>query len=312
MRAVPTDGEGSFDGMADDPAGTAASNNPLLSTLVAAVTAAGLGDTLNSAGPFTIFAPVNSAFDKIPTADLDTVLADTDLLTSILTYHVVPEQLSSADLVDAGTFTTVNGAELSRRGRRHPESTAARPPSLRRRPDGQRHGVPHRHRAHAAGLSPTPISGRDGEGSHDPSPAARGTGTLFAVGEDGAVGAAAGWRAGAVTVSRRCGTCWTDRRGRACDVRSGSASAGPTLGPVTDGPGVQRRRPDRSRKETPLNSTQSRREVGECCGQLGRRAEVEVAAEGEGGGVDPFGAEPHQYVSGHRVRHATSSSLSPW
>jgi len=111
--AVPASGEGSFDGMADDPAATAASNNPQLSTLVAAVTAAGLGDTLNSAGPFTIFAPINSAFEKIPKADLDKVLADKDLLTSILTYHVVAGKMSSADLAKAGTLTTVNGAELT-------------------------------------------------------------------------------------------------------------------------------------------------------------------------------------------------------
>jgi uncharacterized surface protein with fasciclin (FAS1) repeats len=110
--SLPADGEGSLAGMADDPAATAASNNPELSTLVAAVTEAGLVDTLNSEGPFTIFAPVNSAFEKIPAADLDAVVADTDLLTSILTYHVVPEQLSSSELVDAGTVTTVNGADL--------------------------------------------------------------------------------------------------------------------------------------------------------------------------------------------------------
>ncbi|HWL45457.1 MAG TPA: fasciclin domain-containing protein, partial [Ilumatobacter sp.] len=59
--AVPTDGEGSFSGMADDPAATAASNNPVLSTLVGAVVQAGLVDTLNSDGPFTIFAPTNDA-----------------------------------------------------------------------------------------------------------------------------------------------------------------------------------------------------------------------------------------------------------
>ena len=113
MPALPADGEGSLAGMADDPAATAASNNPELTTLVAAVQAAGLVDTLNSEGPFTIFAPVNSAFAKIPTADLDAVLADTDLLTSILAYHVVPEQLNSEELVAAGTVPTVNGAELT-------------------------------------------------------------------------------------------------------------------------------------------------------------------------------------------------------
>ncbi len=60
--AVPTEGEGSFAGMTDDTAATAASNNPLLSTLVTAVSEAGLVDTLNSDGPFTIFAPTNDAF----------------------------------------------------------------------------------------------------------------------------------------------------------------------------------------------------------------------------------------------------------
>ncbi|MEX1004857.1 MAG: fasciclin domain-containing protein [Acidimicrobiia bacterium] len=111
--AVPADGEGSFDGMADDPAATAASNNPVLSTLVTAVSEAGLVDTLNSEGPFTIFAPYNDAFAAIPAADLEAILADTDLLTSILTYHVVAgESLDAQALADAGTVTTVNGADL--------------------------------------------------------------------------------------------------------------------------------------------------------------------------------------------------------
>jgi uncharacterized surface protein with fasciclin (FAS1) repeats len=111
--AVPNEGEGSVGGMADDPVGTAASNNPLLTTLVAAVDAAGLVDTLNTGGPYTIFAPINTAFAKIPADTLNGVLADTDALTGILTYHVIPEQLSGADLVAGGTFATVNGAELS-------------------------------------------------------------------------------------------------------------------------------------------------------------------------------------------------------
>ena len=85
-------------------------NNPALSTLVEAVTAAGLVDTLNGPGPFTIFAPVNDAFAAIPEADMSAVMADTEMLTSILTYHVLPEQLSAADL--DGSFVTVNGAEL--------------------------------------------------------------------------------------------------------------------------------------------------------------------------------------------------------
>jgi uncharacterized surface protein with fasciclin (FAS1) repeats len=112
--AVPADGEGSFGGMADDPAATAASNNPVLSTLVSAVTWAGLVDTLNGEGPFTIFAPTNEAFAAVPPADLQAVLADNDLLTSVLTYHVVAgEQLSSADLIAAGSVDTVNGGTLT-------------------------------------------------------------------------------------------------------------------------------------------------------------------------------------------------------
>ncbi|HZB42827.1 MAG TPA: fasciclin domain-containing protein [Ilumatobacter sp.] len=111
--AVPADGEGSFGGMADDPAATAASNNPVLSTLVTAVTQAGLVDTLNGDGPFTIFAPTNDAFAAIPPADLDAVLADNDLLTSILTYHVVAGQnLKASDLASAGELATVAGDSL--------------------------------------------------------------------------------------------------------------------------------------------------------------------------------------------------------
>ena len=112
--AVPADGEGSFDGMTDDPAATAASNNPVLSTLVQAVSAAGLVDTLNSDGPFTIFAPANPAFEALPPGTLDAVLADTDLLTSVLTLHVVAgEKLSSADLAELDSVTTVNGADIT-------------------------------------------------------------------------------------------------------------------------------------------------------------------------------------------------------
>ena len=87
------------------------SNNPQLSTLGAAVEAAGLTDTLNGEGPFTIFAPSNSAFGKIPPGDLDAVLADpAGALTDILTLHVVVGQrLSTTDLVDAGTIDSMAG-----------------------------------------------------------------------------------------------------------------------------------------------------------------------------------------------------------
>ena len=69
---IPTDGEGSSAGMADDPTATAASNNPLLSTLVAAVGAADLGDTLNdTSASYTVFAPYNGAFDKLDPATVE-------------------------------------------------------------------------------------------------------------------------------------------------------------------------------------------------------------------------------------------------
>ena len=110
--AVPADGAGSFAGMAQAPAATAASANPLLSTLVAAVTAAGLGDTLNGPGPFTIFAPTNDAFAKIDKATLDKLLADPKGdLTKILTFHVIPgKAIKAADLLKDGSEMTVQGS----------------------------------------------------------------------------------------------------------------------------------------------------------------------------------------------------------
>ena len=86
---VPTDGAGSFSGMAEEPVATAASNNPALSTLVTAVGEAGLVDTLNSSDGITVFAPANPAFEAIPAKDLQALLKDKDALTDVLTYHVV-------------------------------------------------------------------------------------------------------------------------------------------------------------------------------------------------------------------------------
>ena len=83
--AVPKTGKGSFDGMSADPVATAASNNPVLSTLVTAVKEAGLVDTLNNAEDITVFAPTNDAFAKIDPATLKKVLADKAMLTAILT-----------------------------------------------------------------------------------------------------------------------------------------------------------------------------------------------------------------------------------
>ncbi len=111
--AVPANGAGSFAGMAADPAATAASNNPVLSTLVSAVQEAGLVDTLNGPGPFTIFAPTNDAFDALPTATRDKVLGDPELLGQVLTYHVVAgSSLDAKALGSAGTETSVEGAAL--------------------------------------------------------------------------------------------------------------------------------------------------------------------------------------------------------
>ncbi len=113
--AIPTSGKGSFDGMSTDPVATAASNNPLLKTLVAAVTKAGLGDTLNSAEGITVFAPTDDAFAKIPAATLQQVLADKPTLTKILTHHVIagrlsPDQLAGQHKTLAGDTVTVTGS----------------------------------------------------------------------------------------------------------------------------------------------------------------------------------------------------------
>lgn len=111
---VPT-GAGSVSGMASDPVAMAASNNPLLTTLTAAVSGdlnpdVDLVSTLNN-DEFTVFAPVDDAFAKIPADTIDTLKTDSDLLSSILTYHVIPGQLSPSDI--DGTQTTVNGADLT-------------------------------------------------------------------------------------------------------------------------------------------------------------------------------------------------------
>jgi uncharacterized surface protein with fasciclin (FAS1) repeats len=104
--AVPKTGKGSFDGMSADPVATAASNNPLLSTLVTAVKQAGLVDTLNNAENITVFAPTNDAFAKIDKKTLTKVLADKKMLTAILTEHVVAEKLTPETL--AGEHDTLN------------------------------------------------------------------------------------------------------------------------------------------------------------------------------------------------------------
>lgn len=81
-------------------------------TLVTAVKAAGLVDTLKGPGPFTVFAPTDAAFAKVPKATLDALLADKAALTKVLTYHVVPAKVMAAD-VKAGKVKTVEGQELT-------------------------------------------------------------------------------------------------------------------------------------------------------------------------------------------------------
>lgn len=80
-------------------------------TLATALTAAGLIDTLKGPGPFTVFAPTDAAFAKIPKADLDKLLADKAALTKVLTYHVVPGKVMAAD-VKPGKVATVEGSKL--------------------------------------------------------------------------------------------------------------------------------------------------------------------------------------------------------
>jgi uncharacterized surface protein with fasciclin (FAS1) repeats len=84
-------------------------------TLVAAVKAAGLVDTLEGKGPFTVFAPTNAAFAKLPAGAVDTLVKPENkaTLTRILTYHVVPGKLEASDLTDGKTLKTVEGEELT-------------------------------------------------------------------------------------------------------------------------------------------------------------------------------------------------------
>ncbi len=111
---VPS-GAGSVEGMSADPVATAASNNPLLTTLTSAVSGklnpkVDLVDTLNG-GEFTVFAPVDDAFKKLPAATVDTLTTDDALLTKILTYHVVAGRLSPQEVI--GMQKTVEGGDVT-------------------------------------------------------------------------------------------------------------------------------------------------------------------------------------------------------
>jgi uncharacterized surface protein with fasciclin (FAS1) repeats len=112
---VPTEGDGSFDGMATAPVASAASANPLLTTLVTAVGAADLVEPLNSAEALTVFAPANPAFDAFTKKQLNALLKDKEALAGVLTHHVVPEQITPDQLTGefetlAGDTITINGS----------------------------------------------------------------------------------------------------------------------------------------------------------------------------------------------------------
>lgn len=111
---VPT-GPGSVEGMAQDPVATAASHNPMLTTLTAAVSGklnpqVNLVDTLNG-GQFTVFAPTDDAFAKLPPATVDSLKTDSATLTKILTYHVLPGQIAPDAI--AGEHKTVEGGMVN-------------------------------------------------------------------------------------------------------------------------------------------------------------------------------------------------------
>ncbi len=113
-EAVPT-GPGSVEGMAKDPVAVAASNSPVLTTLAGALSGklnpnVNLVETLNN-GEFTVFAPTDEAFGKIDPATIEKLKTDSELLTSILTYHVVAGQADPEKVV--GEHKTVQGASLS-------------------------------------------------------------------------------------------------------------------------------------------------------------------------------------------------------
>lgn len=112
------DGDGSVEGMAQDPVATAASNNPMLTTLTDAVSGelneeVDLVDTLNG-DDFTVLAPVDDAFADVPEEDLTALAEDSQALTDVLTYHVIPGQLSPEEI--AGEHETVNGATVTIEG----------------------------------------------------------------------------------------------------------------------------------------------------------------------------------------------------
>jgi uncharacterized surface protein with fasciclin (FAS1) repeats len=108
---VPATGMGSFHGMAMDPVVTAASHNPLLTTLAADIKTAGLTADLNTMHAITVFAPANTAFAKLPASDM-TMMHSTAELAKILKYHVVDGHVTTAALASGKALTTLEGDTL--------------------------------------------------------------------------------------------------------------------------------------------------------------------------------------------------------
>jgi uncharacterized surface protein with fasciclin (FAS1) repeats len=154
---VPKEGPGSAQGMVNEPVATAASHNPLLTTLSKAVTAANLGDTLNSAPAITVFAPADPAFQAFrgqeprhhqPADHRPDVASPNSKLAKILTYHVVGKRYDAAGIVSAGTLDSLEGAKLAIGGtdcQRHPGI-------VRQHPHQERHSVHDRAGAVPAGF----------------------------------------------------------------------------------------------------------------------------------------------------------------
>ena len=147
--------------MATAPVATAASANPVLSTLVTAVKKAGLVDTLNAASGITVFAPDNAAFAKIPAATLNGVLANKSELTKILTYHVVAGRYTPAQLAKGMTLKTLEGGTVKTADERRHLHRQRHRRGLRQRPDRQRDRLHHQLGADAEVITAGLRAGQD-------------------------------------------------------------------------------------------------------------------------------------------------------
>jgi uncharacterized surface protein with fasciclin (FAS1) repeats len=109
---IPASGMGSMHGMMTDPVVTAASHNPLLTTLAADIKAAGLTSALDSMGSITVFSPANAAFAKVPHSMTMSLMHSPDQLARVLKYHVVSGRVTTAQLASGKPLTTLEGGTL--------------------------------------------------------------------------------------------------------------------------------------------------------------------------------------------------------